>query len=115
MFDHPTDCPDCSVTPGCLHRARCTVARCAGTGRQRTGCGHLGSACNTVWTGHWPGDAECREYGFFIDLGPDAPAGALPMPDLNRLYAECDWDPGLQRMVLRSPQAPTDEAAEDRP
>ena len=39
-------------------------------------------------------------------------AGTVPMPDLNRLYAECDWDPDLQRMVLRDRQAPT---AEERP
>ncbi|MFD5589835.1 hypothetical protein [Streptomyces griseorubiginosus] len=25
------------------------------------------------------------------------------MPDLNRLYALCDWDPQQQRMVYRTP------------
>ncbi|MEV6740091.1 hypothetical protein AB0N14_25355 [Streptomyces sp. NPDC051104] len=76
----------------------CDVARCAETGLQRLGCGHHGNACNTRWTGHWPGDAECIEYGFLINLGPDRE----PMPDLNRLYAECDWDPTQQRMVRRT-------------
>ncbi|MFE9307823.1 hypothetical protein ACFYM5_08985 [Streptomyces sp. NPDC006706] len=41
---------------------------------------------------------ECIEYGFVIDLGPDTE----PLPDLNRLYAECNWDPAQQRMVRRT-------------
>ncbi|MFF4829447.1 hypothetical protein ACFY20_42445 [Streptomyces sp. NPDC001312] len=36
--------------------------------------------------------------GFVIDLGPDEE----PLPDLNRLYSECDWDPKQQRMVRRT-------------
>jgi hypothetical protein len=101
MLDRPTICPDCSVLPGRLHRHGCDVARCAETGRQRLGCTHPGSACNTRWSGHWPGDAECWEYGFLIHLGPEA-SGLLPLPDLNRLYTECDWDSSRQRMVLRT-------------
>ncbi|MFH8771971.1 hypothetical protein [Streptomyces sp. NPDC017958] len=95
----PTNCPDCHVPPGLLHRRGCDVARCAKTGFQRLGCGHTSNACNTVWAGHWPGDAECIEYGLVLDLGPDAE----PMPDLNRLYALCDWDPKQQRMLYRAP------------
>ncbi|MGW3513710.1 hypothetical protein [Streptomyces sp. NPDC000994] len=36
--------------------------------------------------------------GFVIDLGADEE----PLPDLNRLYSECDWDPKQQRMVRRT-------------
>lgn len=93
-----TTCPDCAVSPGELHLDRCDVARCAITGYQRLGCTHYGTACNTRWTGEWPGSAECIEYGFLIDLGP----GDESMPDLNRLYVECDWDVDQQRMVRRS-------------
>ncbi|MFJ3169325.1 hypothetical protein ACIPJK_00950 [Streptomyces roseus] len=108
MLDHPTACPDCSVLPGQLHRHGCDVARCAETGRQRLGCPHPGASCNTRWSGHWPGDAECWEYGFLIHPGPEGEASGLPpMPDLNRLYTECDWDPSRQRMVLRAPSTPS--------
>jgi hypothetical protein len=94
----PTKCPDCGVEPGTLHLHNlCDVARCADTGFQRLGCGHKGTACNTVWTGHWPGEAECHEYGFLLDHGP----GQQAFPDLNRLYVECEWDPEEQRMVRR--------------
>lgn len=72
------------------------------------------------WTGRWPGDAECEEFGFYsyfghvetgepVELGPaswgkgkwiqcgkDTPgAGA----DLNRLYAECRWDKNQRKWV----------------
>ncbi|MEW1700384.1 hypothetical protein [Streptomyces sp. NPDC091278] len=95
----PYDCPDCTVPPGELHTPGCDVARCAHTGRQRSGC-H--TDCNTRWTGHWPGDAEAFEYGWVLADITD-PDGN-PMPDLNRLHAECDWDPALQRMVPRRPR-----------
>ncbi|MFB7575389.1 hypothetical protein [Streptomyces sp. NPDC056165] len=85
--------PDCGVSRGSFHRDRC-----AKTGYQRLGCTHTGRTCNTRWTGRWPGDAECIEYGFVIDLGPDEE----PLPDLNRFYAECDWDPAQQRIVRRT-------------
>ncbi|MFE2586007.1 hypothetical protein [Streptomyces sp. NPDC059378] len=96
-----TNCPDCHVTPDTLHHQGCDVARCARTGLQRLGCGHTSNACNTRWTGRWPGEAECVEYGLVIDVGSDTE----PLPDLNRLYALCDWDPNQQRMVLRAPIA----------
>ncbi|TQE21613.1 hypothetical protein Sipo8835_37310 [Streptomyces ipomoeae] len=98
-------CPDCSVAPGDLHHERCDIARCAASGQQRLGCGHSGVRCNTQWTGQYPGFAEATEYGFFARLVPgegwqtcaaDAPDA---MPDLNRLYRECRWDPATQRMI----------------
>jgi len=63
------------------------------------------------WTGEWPGDAECRELGFWCYWGPDYGergwvrcdkdhVGARA--DLTRLMMECDWDPKARRYVLRS-------------
>ncbi|MGW0822478.1 hypothetical protein [Streptomyces sp. NPDC002845] len=107
--DRAQRCPDCSVLPGQLHQERCDVARCALLGRQRRGCGHSGTDCNTRWTGQWPGFAEATEYGFFAHLVPgkgwqpctaDTPDA---LPDVNRLYRECRWDPGTQRMVRDAP------------
>ncbi|MEW2121860.1 hypothetical protein AB0945_43480 [Streptomyces sp. NPDC005474] len=63
-------CPSCEVAPGNLHGERCDVALCAVTGRQRSGCGHGGRGCNTVWTGQYPGFAEVVEYGLYARLGP---------------------------------------------
>ncbi|MFB7424774.1 hypothetical protein ACFC0K_16025 [Streptomyces hydrogenans] len=92
----PTYCPDCSAAPGSLHDERCCVARCSITGLPRGDC-HL--TCNTVWTGHWPGTAECFEVGWIV---PDITSiTGNPMPDLNRLYAEYVWDNALQRMIPR--------------
>ncbi|MFC5148970.1 hypothetical protein [Streptomyces aureoversilis] len=110
MFTSPSDCPDCGVRPGQLHHDGCDVARCATTGQQRAGCGHSGSTCITRWTGHWPGDAECWEYGFFIQPDPGAPPNTPPLPDINRLYLECDWDPAQQRMIRRASSSPPESS-----
>ncbi|MGW1616052.1 hypothetical protein ACWCQZ_42710 [Streptomyces sp. NPDC002285] len=98
-------CPSCYVPVGSLHTDYCSLARCAFTGLQRSGCDHPTDRCRTRWTGRLPGETECQEYGFYARLGsngwescaadhPDA------MPDFNRLYAECWWDVRAQRMRL---------------
>ncbi|MFH8405353.1 YgjP-like metallopeptidase domain-containing protein [Streptomyces sp. NPDC018019] len=97
-------CPACSAPRGALHSAHCDIARCALTGRQRGNC-HPAELCNTVWTGQYPGEAECAEYGFYYRHGPNGyePCNADDPDahhDLNRLYSECHWDIATQRMVL---------------
>ncbi|MGP3685858.1 YgjP-like metallopeptidase domain-containing protein [Streptomyces sp. IBSNAI002] len=97
-------CPGCHAQPGTLHTNRCDVARCALTGFQRGSC-HPGTICLTIWTGRWPGTDECEEYGFFYRpvAGRAEPCNATDERaehDYNRLYAECVWHPGQQRMVL---------------
>jgi len=62
------------------------------------------------WSGEYPGTAECREFGFWCVEQPNqnpwwkrVPAGTEgASEDLNRLYRETDWDPNLQRRVLRT-------------
>jgi len=65
------------------------------------------------WTGEWPGEAECREFGFWSVFGPDlsppqvgwiSVSAETPgaTEDLNRLNRECDWDPERQTWVPRS-------------
>ncbi|MGW1496654.1 hypothetical protein [Streptomyces sp. NPDC002402] len=98
-------CPRCFVAVGSFHVDHCTIARCALTGLQRSGCLHRGDRCRTNWSGQWPGYAECIEFGFYSRIGPNgwescSADAADAMPDLNRLYSECRWDVRTQRMVF---------------
>ncbi|MEV7579023.1 hypothetical protein [Streptomyces erythrochromogenes] len=100
----PAGCPVCHAQPGTLHSNLCDVARCALTGFQRGYC-HPGTTCLTIWTGRWPGSDECEEYGFFYRAvaGRAEPCNATDdgaEHDYNRLYAECVWHVGQQRMIL---------------
>jgi hypothetical protein len=93
-------CPDCGVAIGAAHHAGCDVARCWVTGRQRLSCSRAHEAgdldCGQDrWSGRWPGEAECEQYGWLID-----PEG-LRLADLNRLVTECDWDRAARRWVRR--------------
>jgi hypothetical protein len=93
-------CPDCGVLPGKKHRGCCDVERCGVCGGQAISCGCRdkcsGVRCTrTLWTGDWPGVAECRErgwysqdqhipnsrWGSFCPCPPDAPGAS---EDLNR-------------------------------
>jgi hypothetical protein len=95
-------CHCCAAAPGEQHDIHCDVARCTECGNQFISCGcRRGHA--SVWTGEWPGKAECREFGWYTD--PDSPCGV--MEDLNRLYAsrEATWDKEKQRWVLNTPES----------
>jgi len=86
-------CPDCHAEIGQAHREGCDVARCLATGLQRLGHG----ACRCpqdVWTGRWPGEAECAEFGWM--LGPG-------LPDLTRLITTATWDPVAYRWIRPDP------------
>lgn len=135
-LDQPEDvayvhaCNDCGAEVGEEHDDGCDVARCLAFGSQRIQCGpgsrlvpvgHLlgggvevihvfdGHGCGRdVWTGQWPGVAECVEFGWWAVFVPHGnpswrrvPAGtAGAHPDLNRLAVEAMWDAGRGRWVL---------------
>jgi Zn-finger nucleic acid-binding protein len=62
-----------------------------------------------LWTGVWPGEAECIEFGWYSRMIPgvigwqrcekDDPGAG---PDLNRLYEEAKWDADKQRFVRKT-------------
>lgn len=106
-------CRQCQVQPGEAHEDGCGVARCMLTGQQRIqhDCADHCDTCNCVpcppdiWTGEWPGVAECREFGwwcYFVPYGdpswvPCGPEHPDAQPDLNRLHVEAVWDAAAKR------------------
>jgi predicted Zn-ribbon and HTH transcriptional regulator len=96
-FVRPSTCPDCGVHVGLPHEQGCDVARCPECGTQRIQCdepGHDIDDDRAVWTGLWPGLAECRRLGWYVggreDLNRLAFAGAT---------GELSWDSTRQEFV----------------
>ena len=130
LLDPAERCPDCQVVPGQVHEVGCDVARCTLCGWQRLSCEHRDSLDDgeyysdkawSTWTGRWPGDLECEEFGWwvqdrcaeglrFVACSPDAPGARA---DLNRLRYEeirgvIRWSAHDQRYVMNDPQTPED-------
>lgn len=109
------DCNNCGVSPRSQHESGCDTARCQYTGLQEISCSfsstlnhkiHAHTCIPDVWTGRWPGVAECEEYGFWsyfvpgqwISCDRDHPEA---VHDLNRLVLECMWDREQQKWIRR--------------
>ena len=114
-------CPDCGVRPGQRHENGCDVSRCPECGHQALACGLHRESGQSTWTGEWPGDAECREFGWWArwtlttqysrngrpDSGPSVRCDADhpdAHPDLTRLTlagirGELRWDRDRERWV----------------
>lgn len=111
----PTNrCPDCGVAPGELHEAGCDVEQCADCGQQCNTCAcAVPSASRLPWTGEWPGNLECREFGWHVKwsgsrwrrCGANYPGSQA---DLSRLRTDAIWDKQRGRYVLPAtpPEAP---------
>lgn len=107
------NCPDCGVEIGQPHEDGCDVARCLSTGQQRLMCPapHSGfhDCGQEIWTGLWPGTAECRDLGWFCywrDPAPGEQYGEFvrcsadhpdAIDDLNRLHRDAHWNPNTGR------------------
>jgi len=97
-------CPGCDVLPGQRHQPDCDVARCHQTGLQRLGCTRPHDHGDDPWTGTYPGEQECRAYGWML------PAPFDDHPDLNRLYSDAVWNPHTGRWTQpASPGGHTDQ------
>lgn len=116
-----TACGDCAVVPGQRHLDGCSVARCKACGVQALQCDRHSDQPVTTWTGEWPGEVECREFGWWArwtvvtKYSPDGlpDSGKLvPCPadhphartDLNRLamaaaIGEIAWSSARERYV----------------
>lgn len=115
-------CGDCGAYPGQQHSEGCDVARCLWTGDQRLKCtfddddddgfAEEPHDCGKdIWTGRWPGEAECEEFGWWTRwtdngwerCGPDAPGAR---PDLNRLNGMqgASWNREAKRWVQWRPR-----------
>lgn len=106
-------CPDCGAVIDEPHDDACDVARCLATGMQRLLCSGDEHCGQDIWSGLWPGEAECAEYGWWayfeggpagetgtgwVRCGPDHPDA---VPDLNRLILDCRWDQVRGRWVRK--------------
>lgn len=93
-------CPGCGTRISQPHMDECEVERCSVCGGQRLICDCVGHDRRAeVWTGEWPGAAECRALGWWAVRDSD---GWRPCPpgipgaveDLNRLsfYRQTGYD-----------------------
>lgn len=112
----PRSCGDCAAKPGDPHSDGCDVARCLVTGIQRLQCTGRHDCGSQVWSGAWPGDAECEEFDWWAEESEATkqwfrqngwPVSDQPHHDLNRLHMETDWDPAARRR--RKFRAPVDD------
>jgi hypothetical protein len=85
-------CPDCGAGLGRKHKTGCDVERCPHCGGEALGCTAFdpNDPRRESWTGNWPGESDCERLGFFV-------GGDRSLPDINRLFAECVWNPDRQR------------------
>jgi hypothetical protein len=108
----PRRCHDCGARPGQEHAAGCDVERCAYCGMQALSCdcsaAQVKSLPRQKWTGEWPGEADCRDFGWFSKWDPTRPGWVTceatdpdASPDLNRLVTEATWNRTLGRFVKK--------------
>jgi len=107
MTEH---CPDCHCAKDQFHRPGCDLERCAYCGLQYLCCDHAEQVPDDDrmrFNGSFPDQEACEELGLFAKLVPgqgwvacnrDEP-GAFP--DLNTLYATCQWNRQEKRWQRR--------------
>lgn len=105
--DYWEKCPDCGVPVGTKHEWGCDVSRCKVRGSQHLSCGpHKG--CDTcVWTGRWPGDLECEEFGWWFTAKDYFTGEPYVTQDLNKLASmmhthKLRWDVDKERWFLNA-------------
>jgi hypothetical protein len=97
-----------------LHRIGCDIEQCPNCGLQLISCDCPADlVCHRLpWSGEWPGEEECREFGWYAQMVSGV--GWVPCdrddaganPDLNRLSLEAEWDPLSRRFIQRQNPPP---------
>lgn len=86
-------CPSCGVAVGRKHGHDCDIALCKTHGERRAECFGEGRHAATTYWGVYPGTVEALKRGWtYARAGRDE-------PDINRVIAELDWDPGPEQYV----------------
>jgi hypothetical protein len=116
------DCSECGAWPGDYHSLGCDGETCPYCGAPLIHCLVAGWCDLAVkdtpwppplddripWSGEWPGEAECRFFGWWVQPHgkngwrrcKEGDRGA--MPDYDRLYSECEWDRMEKAFIPRS-------------
>jgi hypothetical protein len=112
MHPEGDPCPDCDVAPGEIHEWGCDIEQCPYCGGQLISCDCRRKPPlddRLAWSGVWPGQDECREFGWFARLVPGRgwvpcePGEQGAIEDLNRLHVEARWNRRRKRFVRRQP------------
>lgn len=94
------------------HVRGCDVEQCAECGNQAISCGCPGDYFQfprLPWTGQWPGEAECRKFGWFAKLVPGkgwvrcAESDPDSHPDIGRLRTGAYWHARTATFVQGAP------------
>lgn len=120
------NCPDCNASSSERHVRGCDIEPCPYCGGQLLSCYHANDSIplddRMIWTGEWPGTAECSEFGWFVTQGPQGRVPCNPSdpdaePDLNRVHLQARWDRLNKQFVLPTDDSNVAEAIkdEDRP
>lgn len=105
-------CLGCSADLGAAHAVACEVAACLTTGRPRLLCPEDHDHGADIWGGYRHGYLEATELGWFATVDQDDPAAPWvrtaqgergAFPDLNRVFAEAEWDPARLRFFSGEP------------
>ena len=103
-------CPDCGATIGMAHEHGCDIEPCPECGRQKISCDcwmqDTPALSPVVWSGFWPGELECLEYGLFSTFkaweGFAACNADFPgaRPDFNTLFKFGQWNKEKRRWMF---------------
>lgn len=80
-------CPSCDVAIGARHKRGCTIALCKAHGEQWQSCLRPGKHAATRYRGVFPGTVEALKRGWSVE------GKGTKQPDLNRVYAQLEWNP----------------------